>query len=469
MSSLRNYQEDIISRARAHMAAGVKSMVIVSPTGSGKTLLTAHMVKTAASKGMGSWFICHRRELIAQSMGAFADEGVSFGIIANGYQPDHQKIVQIAGIQTLINRYQQYKKPALIIVDEFHHAASKSWAQLISNFKDSYIVGLTATPIRLDGKGLRDFAQQIVLGPSVQSLIENKYLSKYKLFVPSQIDLSGVHTRMGDYVQSELASVVDKPTITGNAITHYKRLSNGKRAVVFCVSIDHSKHLVEQFNAAGIPAAHCDGETPTAERDDKIKKFRSGEILVLSNVDLFGEGFDLPAIETAILLRPTKSLGLYLQQVGRSLRPFPGKDTAIILDHAGNCLVHGLPDEERQWSLDGRDKKSNKSESKSVKICKKCFAAQFSGTSVCPFCGFEFDKKPRVVDYVEGDLVEADPAIIRVKRLEEQKRATSMEDLIRIGKQRNYKNPYAWAKFVMDARQKKAFNRKFNRAASYLS
>lgn len=156
---------------------------------------------------------------------------------------------------------------------------------------------------------------------------------------------------MGDFVRSELSTVVDKPLITGDAIAHYQRHAYGKRAVVFCVSVEHSKHVVSSFNAAGIAAVHVDGETPTEVRDDAIKHFARGNVKIISNVELFGEGFDCPSIEAAILLRPTKSLGLYLQQIGRALRPYPGKENAIILDHSGNCLRHGLPDEEREWSL----------------------------------------------------------------------------------------------------------------------
>lgn len=261
---------------------------------------------------------------------------------------------------------------------------------------------------------------------------------------------------MGDFKRDELNAAVDKPTITGDAIKHYMKLASGKRAVVFCVSIEHSKHVVSQFQAAGIPSAHVDGETPTEERDDAIQRFSRGDIKVLSNVELFGEGFDLPSLEVAILLRPTQSLGLYLQQVGRSLRPYPGKEFALILDHAGNCSRHGLPDEERSWSLEGHEGARKTSEtSESVKICPKCFAAQFPGRTYCAFCGTTFEVKYRQVESVEGNLTEVDLDQLRRIKRSEQGRCSTLEDLVELGKKRGYKFPYRWAKFLFQARQRR--------------
>ena len=317
------------------------------------------MLGTAAERGMPSWFIVHRRELINQSSRAFTGEGIKHGIISANYEVNRTALVQIASIQTLSRRYHKYRVPSLIVWDECHHIAANSWSKIFSLYPNSVHIGLTATPERLDGTGLDKWFRVMVKGPSVAWLIENKYLSNYKLYAPSKVDLTNVRTRMGDYVGSELTAVVDKPSITGDAIKHYKKLADGKRAVVFCASIEHSKHVVKQFLDAGIPAAHVDGETDINERDAAIRRFRDGTIKILSNVELFGEGFDVPCIEAAILLRPTQSLGLYLQQVGRSLRPNPGKDYAVILDHAGNCERHGLPDDEREWTLAGREKKSD--------------------------------------------------------------------------------------------------------------
>jgi len=437
------------------MQRGRRSILIQSPTGSGKTALTAHMLGASASKRMPSWFIVHRRELVKQSIRAFHKVGVYHGVISAGFAEDAKPLVQIASIQTLANRFQKLRRPKLIIWDECHHIAAGSWAKIFAAFPDAFHIGLTATPERLDGAGLGQWFTEMINGPSVSWLIENKYLSPYRLFTPTGVNLDGIHTRMGDFVKSELSAAVDKPTITGNAIREYTKRARGKRAVVFCVSVEHSKHVVSEFIAAGIKAEHVDGETDPQERDAAIRRFESGETLVLSNVELFGEGFDLPAIEVAILLRPTQSLSLHLQQVGRVLRPSPGKECALILDHAGNTERLGLPDEDRAWSLVGREqsRKSKTDQGPSVKICQKCFAAQFPGRQTCSYCGTPFELKPREVNEVEGDLVEVDPELIR--RRQEQGKSQTLEELIELGRQRGYKRPHLWAKHIFNARQAK--------------
>ena len=438
------------------MREGKRSILIQSPTGSGKTALTAHMLGTAASKGHASWFIVHRRELVKQSVLAFDKADVRHGVIANGFASDSRPLVQVGSIGTLRNRHHQHKKPKLIIWDECHHLGAKTWADIFHSYPQSFHIGLTATPQRLDGKGLSDYFECMVNGPPVGDLINQSFLSHYKLFAPGGPSLKGVKTRMGDFIKSQLTEVMDRPTITGSAIKEYQKRASGRRAVVFAVSIQHSEHIVNQFIQAGIPAEHVDGGTDQLKRDASIDRFRRGETLVLSNVDLFGEGFDLPAIECAILLRPTQSLGLYLQQVGRALRPSPGKTEAIILDHANNAASHGLPDEPREWTLSGSDRRTqNKNSEPSIKICASCFAAQLPGSTVCKFCGYAFPSKPRTVDEVEGDLVEIDPRQIRMKRKDEQRTAQTLEDLVELGKQRGYKRPRMWAKHVFNSRQRK--------------
>lgn len=429
-------------------------MLVCSPTGSGKTALTAHMLKTSSGKGMRSWFVCHRRELIKQSMNAFEKEGLRHGVTSAGFPEEREPLVQICSIQTLARRCHNMLPPKLIVWDECHHVAAGSWGKIYKMFPEAFHIGLTATPERLDGKGLRIWFEDMIKGPTVQSLIEQKYLASYKMFAPPSGDFSNVRTIAGDYVKSEIAKVVDKPKITGDAIEHYKKHANGLRAVVFCSSIEHSLNVCAQFNLHGIKAEHVDGETDTLKRDAAIARFAKGETLVLSNVDLFGEGFDLPAIEAAILLRPTKSVGLYLQQVGRSLRPSPGKKRAIILDHVRNCELHGLPDDEREWSLDGRVKRDK--DNNSIRICPECYAAIPSGVGKCEECGYVFIGKARPkIEQEDGELREIDPIQMRRERLKEQSYAKTMEDLVQLGIRKGYKNPRGWAKHVFNARQAK--------------
>ena len=457
MITLRPYQNNLIGETRSNMLIGNKSILIQAPCGSGKTLLTAEMLRLSSIKGKRAWFIVHRRELLKQSIMAFDQVGLKVGIVASGFPMAKRMPVQVCSIQTLARRYKDLPAPDLIIYDECHHLGAKSWSTIYDRYQNSFHIGLTATPWRLDGKGLRCYFKKMIQGPSVEWLIENGFLSKYRIYAPSKVDTNGLHTRTGDYVKSELALAIDKPSITGDAIKHYIKLCSGKRAIVFCVSIEHSKHVVEQFNANGISAEHVDGETPREQRDAAIKRFISGRTLILSNVELFGEGFDVPATEASILLRPTKSLSMHIQQVGRALRIFEGKEQAIILDHAGNTLVHGLPDDDHQWSLDGVDKtnKNNADNGPSVKVCPKCFAAQESGSKSCKFCGVVFEVKYRKVDHVDGELTEIDIVAARRKRLVEQGSCKDFDALVALGKRKNYKRPYLWARYVMRSRKQK--------------
>jgi len=457
--TLRSYQQDLIDRTRAALIAGAKSVLIQAPTGAGKTALTAAMLGAARAKGKRAWFIVHRRELVKQSVEAFRMAGVPCGIVAAGFKMDARQQIQICSIQTLARRTHLLMPPDMIVPDEAHHSVSKSWATVLDQYPKARRIGLTATPERLDGRGLCDHFDEMIQGPAVRSLIDAGYLSDYRYYAPTMPDLEGVGTVAGDLNKGQLSAAMDTPTITGDAVDHYRRLAQGKRAVAFAVSREHSRHIVGQFLGAGVPAEHVDGETKTEDRDAAIERFRTGKTLVLSNVDLFGEGFDLPAIEAAILLRPTASLGLFLQQVGRALRPSPGKSHAIILDHAGNVTRHGLPDDPREWSLDSKPRSKCKAKpSLSVRLCPKCYGAMPPGRMSCAICGHTFAPTPRQVDEVEGELQEMSEADIQRMRREkkrEQGRAQTVEQLTKVGRDRGYKNPRRWAENVMSGRMRR--------------
>ncbi len=442
------------------MQSGERSILIQSPTGSGKTVLVASMLKGASDKGNEAWFIMHRRELVKQSSDTFEAVGLNHGILAAGWEADLRHNTTICSVQTLARRYTRLRRPKVLIWDEAHHTSSRSWSDIHAAFPESVHIGLTATPERLDGTGLGKYFKRMIKGPSVAWLTENGYLAPYRFFAPGGIDTNGIKKIAGDFSKGELAVAADKPAITGDVLAHYLKYADGKRAVVFCVSVEHSRHVVSQFNAIGVEAAHVDGETPTKERDEKIKLFASGHIRVLSNVELFGEGFDLPAIECAILLRPTHSLSLYLQQVGRALRISEGKTEAIILDHAGNCERHGLPDDEREWSLDGRQKKKRSEQDAVIRIrrCPACLLVSKPGIPICPGCGFVFSTASREIEEKAGELVEINAQLLRKQKLNEQRSCRSLEELIELGKRRGYKNPGWWAKQYWDARL--AFSRR---------
>jgi superfamily II DNA or RNA helicase len=422
---LRPYQETLIARVRASLRTHRRS-ILQSPTGSGKTVLTAHMIRTAAEKGMSATFLVHRRELLEQTSRALRESDVEHGVVAGGRSLT-KEIVQIATIQTLARRLDRVQAPNLLIIDEAHHTAAKSYRTVLDAWPDTYVVGLTATPCRTDGRGLDDLFSGIVLGPTVQYLTAQGYLAPYRIIAPpSAIDLSGVHRRGGDFMREELAQAVDRATIVGDAVAHYRKYvqahANGRppTCLVYCVSRAHAHHVEEAYRAEGIDARYCAGDTPEAERRAIVDGFRRGSPPVIVSVDLFGEGLDVPGLFAVQLLRPTESLSLHLQQIGRALRPEAGKEYALILDHVGNSWRHGLPDDSREWSLEGERKgrKASEETAPSIRVCEHCFAVYRVGLLVCPVCGMAppASEKRRGPDVVDGELQEIDPEEHRRRR-----------------------------------------------------
>lgn len=453
---LRPYQEDIYAKARQLLRSGKRTLLIQSPTGSGKTVLVAHMLANATLKKYTAWFVVHRRELVKQSVMTLSESaGLPVGIVAAGFPGNRHEAVQVCSVQTLAKRRHLLPNPDLIVWDECHHVAAMSWGAIHNSYPNTVHVGLTATPERLDGTGLSRWFEDIVVGPSVATLIKDGWLSPYRLFAPGGPDLTDVHTVAGDYNKKELALAMQRSAVTGDALTHYQKYAMGRRAIVFMWSVESSQDMARKFNEAGIPAEHIDGTTEDVARDAAIQGFRDGKIKILCNVEIVSEGFDLPAIEAAFLLRPTRSLALYLQQVGRALRPSPGKDEALIFDHAGNCRIHGLPDDEREWTLEGRVKERKKTDGCPVKQCPKCYAVLAASVGACKWCGWAFVSVAREMEQVEGELAEVDLEAQRTQRKQEQAKTRNLEDLIRLGQLRGYKNPAKWAEHVWRARAAK--------------
>lgn len=410
---LRLYQEKLKIAARKALRES-ESVCVVLPTGGGKTVIFCSMAKSAVERKKTVWICVHRIELLEQTCKALNAFGIPHGIIAPNV-PECAAYVQVVMIQTLKRRLSRWTPPDVLIIDECHHAPSTTYAEIIKWLPaGSKSLGFTATPERLDGKGLIHQYKHLVVGPQIKELIEQGWLvppeviSKKVNFDPREL-----HTKYGDYVKEEAAALIDKPQITGDAVKHYKEFANGTAAVAFCINVAHANHVAEQFTAAGIPATAVYGSLPPADRKLRLDAFRQGSIKVLTSADLISEGFDLPRIETAILLRPTKSLALYLQQVGRALRPDPanGKTKAIIIDHVQNWVLHGLPDMERDWQLEGRVKRKRSSDGEEEEIvcttCENCFRV-FEGKNKCPYCGWEKEKQVREraeVEQVEGNLV----------------------------------------------------------------
>jgi superfamily II DNA or RNA helicase len=453
---LRPYQEKILNDCRDQMRNGVKRILICLPTGGGKTAISTKIISNAAQKGLRCIFLVHRVELIEQTAATFIKFGLKFGIIAAGYEDDSNDHlpIQIASISTIYRRRKsQAVHPYDIdIVDEAVHISSKAWLEVIELWPNAYRIGLTATPRRLSGEGFTDIFDTMVLGPTTSWLIENQFLSSYKFYGPQVANFSKVKVTRGEYDTIEVEHIINKIGITGGVIEHYKRLAHNKRAIVFCASTEHSKAVAEQFNQAGYQAAHVDALTQKTTRKQIMADFRAGTIKVLTNVNLFIEGVDVPALEACILLRPTKSLALYLQAVGRALR-YQDDKTAIIIDHVGNCQTHGLPNEQHDWSLNGHSKKEHKEQEQGVaiKVCQSCYAVYKPSLKACPYCGATGAKEIKTPKQIAGELEEIKQLNIKARKQEES-RAVTFADFVEIGKKRGYANPTGWAYIRAKAR-----------------
>ena len=402
---LRGYQDRAIDAVRSAMQQGARAPLLCLPTGGGKTVILATIAAQAAARGRHVLILVHRRELIHQTASKLAWAGLDHGIIAAGH-PASDHAVQIASVQTLVRRLSRMDwAPSLVIIDEAHHAAAGSWRQILNHWPDAYRLGVTATPCRLDGRGLSKAFDHLVMGPSVADLVFWKFLSPARIYAPPVVaDLSVVRRRAGDYANDQAAAAMDRPTVTGDAIAHYQRLAAGQQAIAFCCNVTHAVSVCDAFKTAGISAALLLGGT--GDRDQVVADFAAGILRVLVTVDVVSEGFDVPAASCAILLRPTQSLGLYLQQVGRVLRPAPGKDAALILDHVGNVTRHGFPDDPRQWSLaEGIVRGGRGTPAPSVRTCPECYAA-FKPAPICPVCGATCAPEIRQIQQVDGELME---------------------------------------------------------------
>ncbi|MBK3735558.1 helicase [Azospirillum brasilense] len=471
--TLRDYQADLVAGLRASIAAGARAPLAVLPTGGGKTAVSGSIADGVAKRGRLAWFVVPSLVLLAQTAEKYREYGIRAGVLHSGFTPDAAAPVQIITIQTLdrwarkgllrdarsdrlyfpaSGRRPSLWAPDLAVLDEAHHASAAQYLRAHTALSGTRWLGVTATPERLDGKGLGvghgGIFDALIEGPTIGELIGRGHLVRPVVYAPSVADLSGIHTRAGDFAADEAAAKLDKPAITGSVVGHYRSLAPGARAVAFCCSIAHSQHVAAEFRAAGIEAMHLDGEADPEERRRVITAFTAGQIRVLTNCALISEGFDVPAVEAAILLRPTQSLAMFLQQVGRALRPAPGKDRALILDHVGNVLRHGMPDDDRDWSLGGRASRSKgKSEDSGppVKQCPQCFACHRPAMT-CPACGHEYAPEGRTPEEVDGELKPVDrDALAAAKEAEKAQRraevgqARSREDLERIAAERGYK------------------------------
>lgn len=485
---LRCYQEDVFHRLRSRIAAGIKRLLVVIPTGGGKTVLFSHITDGAARKSKSVNLMVHRDTLLTQTSATLTRMGIEHGLIASGYTPSCVP-VQVSSIWTLIRRLTKVGAPDIIIMDEAHHAAAGAWKKVIEAWPNAVILGFTATPERLDGKGLGDIFQEIIEGPTVQWLMDEGYLTRARYIgVPPdmQLDMSGLKTTdSGDYNADAAAALADKPQIVGCAIGHYKRFCNGLPAVTFVANLAQGRHVKDQFNAAGIRSEILDGNVETNDRKRMVADLAAGRIQNIISCEIINEGFDLPVCAVAILLRPTASLGLHLQQIGRILRVVyaPGfdletregrlaaiaagpKPVAFVLDHVGN-LRHGTAELRRHWSLEGADAKKKRKRLEEAALanrqCPNCFSITAPAPK-CPCCGYVYSVKERQLKQVDGSLTELSAAqldqlylegLARKRERQQRGRAQTLDQLIAYGRSKNMKNPEGWARHVFEARKQK--------------
>lgn len=447
---------------REEIRQGKRRIIYVLPTGAGKSVWVAAIAKGVREKGKRGLMMAHRQELIDQLSSALSDFDVYHSLVLPSKKiPSHHML--LGSVQTLARRTNKIPAPDFIFVDEVHHAVKGGlYARIIEAYPNAIVVGLTASPARSDGRGLGEMFDGMVVGPSVAELTELEYLVPAEVWgTPIKPDLSGVKTRMGDYVTAQLEAAMDKPRLTGDAVAHYRKIADGKAAVCFCVSIKHAHSVAEEFCAAGYKFIAVDGTMDKRVRRQAIEDLRTGAIHGITSAEVISEGVDVPRIECVILLRPTQSLIVAIQQIGRGLRPYPGKEKCIVLDHAAVVQNHGMPDEVREWSLEGLQGRKKTDKPPSVRQCPKCFAAH-RPVPVCPMCSYVYEVEGRTVEQVAGDLVKVvDPKsltrsdILGTDDAPNERRRKEMDYLARVARGRGYKNPDGWAYVVVRAREAK--------------
>jgi superfamily II DNA or RNA helicase len=419
--SLRDYQRDVIGEFHAKVAAGIKRILLVAPTGAGKTVLAAQIVRDAIARGLRVLLFSHRREITTQTCNKLFDLGIDAGVIQAGWPARPGQPVQVASIQTLHARAIRGSAielpPAdLVVVDEAHHTPASTYKRVLAAYPEAIVLGLTATPCRKDGRGLGGIFKTLIECPQVAELVRLEFLVPTVVFAPAEgPDLRGVRVQAGDYAEGQLAERMDTAKLVGDVATHWFRHAERRKTVIFATSVAHSVHLRDEFRKLGALAEHIDGSTLNDERASILTKLARGEIEIVCNCAVLTEGFDCPDVGCIVLARPTRSLGLFRQMIGRGLRPAPCKSNCIVLDHAGAVHEHGFAEDAVRWTLEpdrraavpAHAKRKDTSGKSRLCDCPKCGALRTAGEK-CRSCGYLLAPKPRAVDWRDGDLARLD-------------------------------------------------------------
>ncbi|WP_105980064.1 DEAD/DEAH box helicase [Staphylococcus simulans] len=442
---LRDYQLELIDGVYNSLRKRNKRIMVVSPAGSGKTVTMSEIARRATDKKNRVLFVVHRIEIVQQARQTF---------IANDVDMNY---CEVGMIQTISNKVKKdnVKKPTTILIDEAHHSLSKTYIDILDAFPDAVVLGFTATPTRLSNKGFTEVFTDLILGKSVKWLIENERLAPFKYYSVNLINSDELKkASTGDYKNDSIDKAM-KPTIYGDVVENYRKFAEDKKTIIYTHNIESSIRVAEKFNQSGYRALQVDGKTPKDERHQAMELFRSGKVKILVNAELYGEGVDVPDCQCVILLRPTKSLTLFIQQTMRSMRYQPNK-TAIIIDHVGNYMRHGLPDYPHNWNkyFKGHKKKKNKADdAPSLTTCDECYTVYESEKTACPACGHvnETEVKESEMEHVEAELTEIDPFEIDYTLVKYSKsnidksELKTLEDYYLYAKANGYKE--TWIKF----------------------
>lgn len=430
---LRDYQQTLYESTRKAFRNG-KRVLVVAPCGAGKSYIFSAMAQNTKGEVL---VLVHRRELKEQHERLFQNLGITNARV-NTYQTER-------------NRLGEYPKPKLLIVDEAHLSRSRGWSEIVEYY-DTYTVGLTATPIRLDGKPLGSIYNSMVQGITTKELIQQKRLAPYEYYAPVNVDTDNLKIQAGDFLLKDLEKLMNDRAIYSDAIKSWEKIARGEKTIAYCVTIDHAKQTADLFTAAGYPAVEIDGETPTKKRDQIMKDFREGKITVLCNVGIISEGVSIDDVTCCLLLRPTESHALYWQQAMRCMRYLPGK-TAKIIDCVGNFSRNPLPDADVSWSLEKPVKKEprfDKNGDFKIRTCKECFMV-FQTATVCPFCGAVYAMEPKEIKAHEEIQLERiteekkrELERLRKKQKMEVGMCTTFRELLNIEKERGYKTGWAF-------------------------
>lgn len=437
--ALRPYQRRAYDGCRVLLQQGIYKILLVIPTGGGKTTVASHVIASAVAKGSRVLFLAHRKELILQCSRRLDDEGLDHGIIKAGNKRYYPLLpIQVGSVQTLYRRRHQRPPADLIIIDEAHHVNGGSYMDLLADYPDAVILGLTATPFRTDGSGLGALFNAIVAPVTLQQLTDEGYLVPARVFTTRlEPEWKRVKVKRGEFDNEAVEKIVNTTELVGDIYAHWKSHADGRQTVIFAHSLRHALSIKANFQSHGVEIEYLDADTPDEERDGILARLASGELRAVVNMGILTEGWDCPSVSCVILARPTKSCGLYLQMAGRALRSALGKSDCIILDHGGNTARHGFVTDEREYCLEGKVFKEKAAGEINLSTCKNCFAV-FRGPR-CTACG-EAQTQPQEIGLPEtkdGELVEVN------QELERGKQRAFYEELVERARRNNYKLEWA--------------------------